>query len=131
MSEDEADERSDYERGADKLREVYAGDVVVLPEGTMAFNDVMMRTLFAGVWDRDVLPIGARRLLIMGVIAARGGFDTWKVQARAALRNGELTPDQLRETLVMLAPYAGYPNVAPLLGPTEEVIAAWEAEEAG
>lgn len=131
MSEDEADERSDYERGADKLREVYAGDVVVLPEGTMAFNDVMMRTLFAGVWDRDVLPIGARRLLIMGVIAARGGVDTWKVQARAALRNGELTPDQLRETLVMLAPYAGYPNVAPLLGPTEEVIAAWEAEEAG
>jgi len=120
-----ADETSAFERGAAKIREVYAGNVVDLPEGTMPFNDVMMRSLFAEVWDRDVLSIDARRLLIMGVIAARGATDTWRIQARAALDRGELTPDQLRETLVMLAPYAGYPNVAPLIVPTEEVISEW------
>lgn len=111
-----------YERGTAKIREVYAGNVVELPEGTMAFNDVMMRSLFAEVWDRDVLSIDSRRLLIMGVIAARGQVDTWRIQARAALERDELTPDELRETLVMLAPYAGYPVVAPLIVPTEEVI---------
>lgn len=46
------------ERGAAKLRQVYAGDVVDLPEGTMAFNDVMVRTLFAEVWARDILDSG-------------------------------------------------------------------------
>ena len=122
------DGRSRYQRGADKLREVYAGDVVDLPEGTMAFNDVMLRSLFAEVWDRDVLDIRSRRLLLMGVIVAAGQVDTWRIQARAALRRRELTPDELRETLIMLAPYAGYPNVAGLVVACEEVISAWVAD---
>ena len=52
---------SRYDRGAAKMREVYAGDVVDLPEGTMPFYDVMMRSLFAEVWDRDVLDLRSRR----------------------------------------------------------------------
>lgn len=120
--------RSQFERGRDMLREVYAGDIVDIPEGTFPFNDVMLRSLFAEVWDRDVLDIRSRRLLIMGVIAAAGQVDTWKIQARAALRRRELSPDELRETLVMLAPYAGYPNVAPLVLACEEVISTWTAD---
>lgn len=116
--------KSAYERGREIMAEIYAGDVVALPEGTMAFTDVMVKTLFAEVWgDRGVLSVRDRRLLIMGVIAARGQTDVWKLQAKAALKRGELEPDELRETLVMLAPYAGYPNVAPLVTACEEVIA--------
>ena len=123
-----AEHESDFERGARMLRRVYAGDVVDVPEGTMPFNDVMLRTLFAQVWDREALDIRSRRLLIMGVIAAAGQADTWKIQARAALRRRELTPDELREALVMLAPYAGYPNVSGLVVATEEVIGTWQRE---
>ena len=115
--------KSSYDRGMEKMAEVYGGEVVALPEGTLAFNDVMMRSLFAEVWDRDILSVRDRRLLIMGVIAARGSVDTWKIQAAASLANGELSEDELRETLVMLAPYAGYPSVAPLVAETEGVIA--------
>jgi 4-carboxymuconolactone decarboxylase len=122
------DDHELFERGRAMLRRVYAGDVVDVPEGAMPFNDVMLRSLFGQVWHRDVLDIRSRRLLIMGVIAANGQADTWKIQARAALRRRELTPDELRETLVMLAPYAGYPNVAALLLPTEEVIATWQQD---
>ena len=122
------DDRSAFERGRAKIREVYAGDVVDLPEGTIPFNDVMLETLFAKVWDRDVLDVRSRRLLIMGTIAANGQVDTWKIQARASLRNRELTPDELRETLIMLAPYAGYPNVAGLVMACEEVIGTWRAD---
>lgn len=114
-----------FARGAAKLREVYAGDVVDIPEGSFPFNDVMLRSLFAEVWDRDVLDLRSRRLLLMGVIAANGHVDTWKIQARASLRNRELTPEELRETLIMLAPYAGYPNVSSLVMACEEVISAW------
>ena len=124
-----ASEQSErFERGAAKLREVYAGDVVDLPEGSFPFNDVMVRTLFAEVWDRELLDVRSRRLLLMGVIATLGQTDTWKIQARASLRNRELTPDELRETLIMLAPYAGYPNVAPLIMACEEVVATWTAD---
>ncbi|HMQ27400.1 MAG TPA: carboxymuconolactone decarboxylase family protein [Acidimicrobiales bacterium] len=122
------DDQRPFERGRAMLRKVYAGDVVDLPEGSFPFNDVMLSTLFAEVWTRDVLDLRSRRLLLLGVIAANGHVDTWKIQARAALRNRELTADELRETLIMLAPYAGFPNVSSLVMATEEVIATWTAD---
>jgi len=117
-----SEEPTAYERGLAKMKEVYAGEVVSMPEGTMPFYDVMMRSLFAEVWDRDVLDIRSRRLLLMGAILANGAVDIWKIQAKAALRLGELDADQLREVLITLAPYAGYPNVAPAITACEEVI---------
>jgi 4-carboxymuconolactone decarboxylase len=128
MTDDMTDDSpTGHDRGLEVLRDVYAGDVVTLPEGTMAFNDVMVQTLFDQVWRRGVLDVRTRRMLLMGVIAAQGQVDTWRIQARAALKRGELTPDELRETLIMLAPYAGYPNIAGLVVPCEEVINTWIA----
>ncbi|MDP7542386.1 MAG: carboxymuconolactone decarboxylase family protein [Acidimicrobiales bacterium] len=128
---DEHDERSAWERGLARMREVYGDEVREIPEGVSAFNDVMLRSLFAEVWDRDVLSFRDRRLLAMGVIAANGATDIWGLQARSALANGELTVEELRETLVFLAPYAGYPNVAPLVGVTEKAIAGADSEPGG
>ncbi len=123
------EESAAYQRGMAKMQEIYADSVMALPEGVMAFNDVMMRSLFSEVWDRDTLSIRDRRLLIMGVIAARGAVDTWKIQAAASLANGELTVEELRETLVILAPYAGYPSVAPLVAETEGLIHRWSGSD--
>ncbi len=112
------------QRGAEMLQKVYAGGVPVPPEGQSAFADLMLEQLFAEVWTREALSVRDRRLLVMGVIAALGEPDTWRIQVRSALANGELTPEQVRETLVQLAQYAGYPRVAGLLRATEEAIAA-------
>lgn len=115
-------DRERRERGAKKMTEVYAGDVAVPPEGASDFADLMLSHLFAEVWTRPQLSVRDRRLLIMGVIASLGESMTWKIQARSALKNGELTPEQLREVLIQLAPYAGYPRVAGLIAVTEEAI---------
>ena len=131
MDRSDSTEDSAFERGSAMMRRVYGDAVPVPPEGAMAFSDVMVRSLFAEVWDRDVLSIRDRRLLIMGVIAASGATDVWALQVRAALDNGELTPEELRETLVILAPYAGYPLVAPLVGVCEEAISAWSEASGG
>ncbi len=109
-------------RGAEMLAKVYAGDVVVPPEGQSAFADLMLEQVFAEVWTRPALTVRERRLLIMGAIAALGESLTWKIQVKAALKNGELTADQAREALLQLTQYVGYPRAAGLLGPTEEAI---------
>ncbi len=115
------------------IRKVYAGDVVVPPKGAMAFSDVMLETLFAEVWTREALSMRDRRLILLGAIGALGEKDTFGIQAKAALKNGELEPEQLREVLIMLAHYAGYPRAAGMLGVVEQQIAAVEKErsEAG
>lgn len=118
------------QRGVEMLKEVYAGDVVVPPPG-MAFADTMLEQLFAETWAREELPIRDRRLLIMGIIAEKGEPVTFGIQAKAALKRGELTPDQLRETLLMIANYAGYPRAAALLGVVEQTIAAVAKEQEG
>lgn len=111
------------ERGLAKFNEVYCGDLPAPPAGAMAFFDLMLEQLFGEVWTRPALSLRDRRLVTMGVIAALGERDTFAIQVRSALKNGELTPDQLREMLIHLAPYAGYPRTAGLVGEVEKVIA--------
>jgi 4-carboxymuconolactone decarboxylase len=119
------------QRGIEMIKEVYAGDVVVPPEG-YAFTDVMLEQVFAEVWSRDVLSIRDRRLLLLGIIAEKGEAMTFGIQAKAALKRGELEPDELRELLLMIAQYSGYPRAAALIGTVEQKIAevAKEKEEA-
>lgn len=127
-----SDQDERWQRGVEMIKKVYAGDVVTAPRGALDFSDLMLEQLFAELWTReDKLPIRDRRLVIMGVIACMGEKDTWKIQAKAALKNGELTPVQLRELVITLAQYAGYPRAAGLLGPTEMAIAEVAKEKAG
>ena len=115
-------------RGAEMLKEVYAGDVAVPPPG-MPFVDIMLEQVFAEVWSRDILDIRDRRLVLLGIIAEKGEPMTFGIQATAALKRGELSPEELRETLLMIAQYAGYPRAASLLPVLEKAIAEFEAEQ--
>ena len=59
-------------RGIEMLEKVYAGDVVVPPEGN-TFTDLIVEQLFAEVWSRDVLSVRDRRLLLATGIAVQAG----------------------------------------------------------
>ena len=115
-------------RGIEMINKVYAGDVVTPPEGNV-FTDVMLEQLFAEVWGREVLSIRDRRILLMGIIAEKGEPMTFGIQAKAALKNGELEPEQLRELMLMIAQYAGYPRAASLIGVVEKAISDFEKEK--
>ena len=118
-------------RGEAMIKKVYAGDVIVPPEGAMPFPDIMLEQLFAEVWTREELSMRDRRLLLLGIMAEKGEADIFGIQAKAALKNGELTPAELRETLIMIAPYAGYPRAAAIVGVVEQQIAEVAKEKAG
>ena len=115
-----------YERGLAMFQEVYDGDVPAPPRGAMAFFDAMIEQTFAELWSREALSVRDRRLVIIGIIAALGERDTFKIQVRAALKKGELSAEQLREVLMQIAHYAGYPRAAGLLGTLEQTIAEVE-----
>lgn len=110
-------------RGEEKLEEVYAGAVPVPPAGASAFADLMLEQLFAEVWTREALSMRDRRLLLLGAIAALGEPTTFGIQSRAALKLEELSPEQLREVLIFLVHYVGYPRAASLIGVVEKAIA--------
>ena len=123
-------EENRWERGIEKFKEVYCGDVAPLPRGSSEFFDLMIENLFCDVWTRPALSQRDRRLLMMGAICALGESMTFGIQAKAALKNDELTPEQLREVLIHMTQYSGYPRVAPLVAVVEQQIAAVAAEDA-
>jgi 4-carboxymuconolactone decarboxylase len=123
---------NDQERralGEETIKEVYAGDVVVPPEG-YAFTDIMLKQLFAELWTRDTLSMRDKRILLLGIIAEKGESTTFKIQIKASLKRGEMNPEEAREMLLFIAQYAGYPRAASMLGPVEEAIAEYQQEAA-
>jgi 4-carboxymuconolactone decarboxylase len=118
-------------RGAEVFEDVYGGLMGAPAPGSMPFSDMMLAQLFAEHWDRPELDRRARRLLTLGILAASGDAGAWSIHLEAALRNGELTPTEARESVLHASQYAGYPKASPLLIATEEVIARTAAKADG
>ena len=117
-----------YERGMARYLEVYGQDAVVFERGAAPFFDLMIEQLFAEVWTRPALSIAQRRLISMSVTAARGRFETLRLQFVQALLEGELTPDQVREFVLHIVPYVGYPFSGELHATAEAAITAAAAK---
>ena len=79
--------------------------------------------LFAEIWNRPGLSFRDRRLLLIGLLVGRGLHDVVPLQVEAALHNEELTPDELREIVILLTHYAGWPDGAKLNSQVEALIA--------
>ena len=118
------DARDARTRGADIYRQVYGEDATVFDEGAADFFDLMISHLFGEVWARPALSIAERRLLVMGVLAAQHRFDILGRQFARVLETREMTPAQVREVVIHLIPYVGYPSSGDLYRVGEEAIAA-------
>jgi 4-carboxymuconolactone decarboxylase len=53
-----------------------------------------------------------RRLVLLGAIAAQGEDMTWTIQARSAMKRGELNQQELEEIIIFLTQYVGYPRAS-------------------
>ena len=94
--------------GIAKMQEVYgfSVDPDTLPGRYAAMT---VDHLFGTVWTSDELDLRQRRLLTIGVLAALDKSDLLEIQFDAALERDELTPDQVREVVVHLTHYIGWP----------------------
>jgi 4-carboxymuconolactone decarboxylase len=72
------------------------------------FQDLITRYAWGEIWTRPGLPRKTRSLLTLAMLTALGRVEELKLHLRAARRNG-VTPEQIRETLLQAAIYAGVP----------------------
>jgi 4-carboxymuconolactone decarboxylase len=101
------------EKGIETFNEVYCGDLPQPPApGEDKFFDYMLETVFGQLWPDETLSFRDRRLILLGAIAAQGEDMTFTIQARSALKRGELTEEQLNAVVLFLTQYIGYPRAA-------------------
>jgi 4-carboxymuconolactone decarboxylase len=115
------------QRGLDKMSEVYGWEVVDDGGGPDDFYGITVEHLFAEIWNREGLSNRDRRLLLIGALAGSGQEDVLDIQLPAALGNGELTPDDLREIVIFLTHYLGWPRGARMNQQIEPIIRRFEA----
>ncbi|WP_418060376.1 carboxymuconolactone decarboxylase family protein [Pimelobacter simplex] len=107
-------------RGLRKMEQVYGFDMT---DGTGDFFRYTADHLFADIWERPGLTDRDRRLLLIGMLAGQGAADVLGIQVPAAHAAGELDDEALREIVVFLSHYAGWPQGARLNSIVEETIA--------
>jgi 4-carboxymuconolactone decarboxylase len=106
--------------GLEKMEEVYGFDMT---DGAGDFFAITADHLFADIWTRPGLSDRDRRLLLIGLLAGSGGHDVLTIQIPAAYAAGELDDEQLREVVIFLCHYAGWPNGARINSIVEDTIA--------
>jgi 4-carboxymuconolactone decarboxylase len=107
-------------RGLEKMESVYGFDMT---DGAGDFFGITADHLFAEIWNRPGLTDRDRRLLLIGLLAGSGGHDVLTIQIPAAYAAGELDDEQLREIVIFLCHYAGWPNGARINSIVEDTIA--------
>ena len=94
------------EKGARWMSEVCG---VSAPAGVNRFADMTMEHLFADVWSDETLSVRDRRLIVLGILGARGDAINLEGHMGQALTRGDLSEDELDEVVVQIAHYAGWP----------------------
>jgi 4-carboxymuconolactone decarboxylase len=108
------------QRGLERMREVYGFD---FSDGPGDFFGYTADHLFGEIWSRPGLSDRDRRLLLIGMLAGQGAQDVLTIQVPAAYQTGDLDDAALREIVIFLSHYAGWPVGARLNSLVEETIA--------
>jgi 4-carboxymuconolactone decarboxylase len=107
-------------RGLERMEQVYGFEMT---DGTGDFFRYTADHLFADIWNRPGLTDRDRRLLLIGLLTGSNQHDVLTIQIPAAYAAGELDEEQLREIVILLCHYAGWPSGSRVNQIVEETIA--------
>lgn len=107
-------------KGLDKMNEVYGWEMPNV-EGDPYF-DLTVDHLFGSIWSRPGLSMRDKRIMTLTAVTAAGSRDLAEIQINAALLNGELNEDELKEMAVFLTHYLGFPLGSALNGAVDTVV---------
>jgi 4-carboxymuconolactone decarboxylase len=112
-----------HTRGLERMGEVYDFEV---GDGPGDFFGYTVEHLFGDIWEREGLSLRDRRLLLIGLMVAEGLDGTLGIQLDSCLAKGDLDADDLREIVIFLSHYAGWPKGAGMNSMVEGAIARHE-----
>jgi 4-carboxymuconolactone decarboxylase len=72
------------------------------------FERYVLEFLSGEIWSRSGLPLKIKSLCTISALAALGRSQGLELNIRMALKNGA-TREEIIETLLQIAPYAGFP----------------------
>ncbi len=99
------------ERGLTRLAELHdepGGDAFLAMLGDL--GDLTVDFVFGDVHSRPGLAVRERELLIVAILTALGGLEP---QVRAHIRTARaigISDEEIEETIIQTAPYAGFPR---------------------
>jgi len=114
-------------KGLEKMKEVYAWD---MPDMPGRFFALTVDHLFGTIWTREGLSMRDKRLMTLTVVTALGITDLAEIQANAALANGEISEDELKEISIFITHYVGFPLGSKLDGAIHRVVQKRKKAEA-
>src|SRR3954454_4234719 len=106
-------------KGLEKMNEVYGWEMPDMPGDYFALT---ADHLFGTIWSRPGLSMRDKRLMTLTVVTALGISDLAEIQANAALANGEISEDELKEMSIFLTHYLGFPLGSKFDGAVSTVI---------
>jgi 4-carboxymuconolactone decarboxylase len=89
---------------------------------TAEFQDLITRYAWGEIWTRPGLDVRSRRLLVIGTLVALGRFDEFRMHVRAAIAEGGLSVDEIKEVVLQQAIYCGVPAANTAFEALREVV---------
>jgi len=108
------DTRELYERGEKLRRKIFGNEAIdrrknALGEFGAPLDEMINANAYGDVWSRSALPLKIKSLVVLAMNAAINRPAEFRVHVHGALANG-CTPDEIREVLLLLAIYCGFPT---------------------
>ena len=121
------DEKERHAAGM-KIRRAVLGDahvdraIATTTDLTAEFQDLITRYAWGEIWTRPGLDVRTRRVLVIGTMVALGRWDELRLHIQAALAEGGLSADDLKEIVLQQAIYCGVPAAHGALGIIRETL---------
>jgi 4-carboxymuconolactone decarboxylase len=124
-----------FDKGLQIRREVVGAEYVdrslaQADDFSRPFQELVTEYCWGAGWGREALSRRDRSLLNLAMLSILGRTAEFKLHLRGALRNG-CTQDEIQDTLIQMAIYAGVPAGVEAFRLAKEVFAEVEAEGAG
>lgn len=94
------------------------------------FQAMITRIAWQEIWGRPGLDDRMRRLLVVAITASLGRWEEFALHVRTGLERGGFTRDELKETLMQTAIYAGVPAANTAFAEAGKIIAGLDKDQA-
>jgi 4-carboxymuconolactone decarboxylase len=126
------DERERHDKGMARRRNVLGNawvdrSITKQTDFNKEFLDLITRYAWGEIWTRPGFDEKTRRLIVLGSMVALGRWEEYRLHLRAALVEGGLKKEDIKELLLQQAIYCGVPAANTAFNEAAEVFAEIDA----